>query len=47
MSAISTRTPAVTRLRDLDVLDEFGAPVRLGNLWLDQTAILVFVRHFG
>lgn len=36
-----------TRLLEIEVLDEYGAPVRLGNLWLDQVAILAFVRHFG
>ena len=37
----------VERLKKMEVLDEYGAPVRLGNLWQDRTAVLVFVRHFG
>ena len=37
----------VARLKEMEVLDEYGAPVRLGNLWRDRTAVLVFVRHFG
>lgn len=24
-----------------------GEPVRLGTLWQNQTAVLVFIRHFG
>jgi hypothetical protein len=31
----------------LTVQDEAGAPVVLGTLWKDKTAVLVFVRHFG
>jgi hypothetical protein len=34
-------------LQDIDLLDETGAEVPLGDLWRDRTAILVFVRHFG
>jgi hypothetical protein len=34
-------------LAPLTVLDEHGATVRLGDLWRDRTAVLVFVRHFG
>tara|TARA_B100000614_G_scaffold129766_1_gene115790 strand:- start:534 stop:698 length:165 start_codon:yes stop_codon:yes gene_type:complete len=29
------------------VVDENGGDVPLGSLWLDRTAVLVFVRHFG
>lgn len=39
--------PVVNRLKEMEVLDEYGTPVRLGNLWRDRTAVLVFVRHFG
>lgn len=34
-------------LAPLTVLDERGQGVPLASLWRDQTAILVFVRHFG
>ena len=40
----------LTRADDLarmNVLDEHGAPVEVGSLWRDRTAVLVFVRHFG
>lgn len=36
-----------TRLRDVEVLDTQGAPVRLGDLWQDEPAVVVFVRHYG
>jgi hypothetical protein len=34
-------------LAKLTVLDEGGAPIELGTLWRDRTAVLVFTRHFG
>lgn len=34
-------------LGEIDVLDCDGAPVRLGTLWADQPAVLVWLRHFG
>ncbi len=34
-------------LEALNVMDPEGASVRLGSLWADRTAVLVFVRHFG
>lgn len=34
-------------LAPLTVLDAAGEPVRLGTLWRDKTAVLVFLRHFG
>jgi len=36
-----------TRLAGLELMDERGQPVRLGQLWADQSVVLVFVRHFG
>jgi len=35
------------RLAGVEVLDLRGAPVPLDDLWRDETAVLVFVRHFG
>jgi hypothetical protein len=35
------------RLGDVVVKDVNGAAVRLGSLWAEQPALLVFVRHFG
>ena len=29
------------------VLDLEGRPLRLGAIWAERTAVLVFVRHFG
>jgi len=34
-------------LAKLTVLDADGRTVVLGTLWKTQTAILVFLRHFG
>lgn len=34
-------------LAKLTVLDEAGKVMEVGTLWRDQTAVLVFVRHFG
>jgi peroxiredoxin len=34
-------------LAQLTVLDERGTSVRLGELWRERTAVLVFLRHFG
>ncbi|MCB1054638.1 MAG: hypothetical protein KDD11_03905 [Acidobacteria bacterium] len=38
---------AAERLRDIDVLDVDGRSVRLGGLWHERPAVLVFVRHYG
>jgi hypothetical protein len=34
-------------LAKLTVLDEQGKAVELGTFWAKQTAVLVFLRHFG
>ncbi len=36
-----------TRIRDIEVLDPAGNPVRLGELWRQRPVVLVFIRHFG
>ena len=38
---------APEKLAGIEVLDPEGNPVRLGHAWRDQTAVLVFIRHFG
>jgi len=35
------------RLADVVLPDSAGRPVRLGSLWTERPAALVFVRHFG
>ena len=37
----------MSKLEEISILDEQGRPIRLGELWRDRTAVLVFVRHFG
>ena len=34
-------------LAPVQATDLDGRPVRLGTLWEDHTAVLVFLRHFG
>ncbi len=34
-------------LSTVEVLDLDGQPLRLGTVWKDQTAVLVFIRHYG
>ncbi|MGH7723589.1 MAG: SelL-related redox protein [Candidatus Dormibacteria bacterium] len=36
-----------SRLSDATVLDPDGSGVRLGDLWSDRPAVLVWLRHFG
>jgi hypothetical protein len=35
------------RLADCIVKDVEGRDVRLGDMWRDRPAVLVFVRHYG
>ena len=34
-------------LADVEVKDTDGKPVRLGSLWADRPAVVIWVRHFG
>jgi len=44
----STRPPErADELADVVLQDHTGAEVRLGDLWRDQPAVLVFLRHYG
>ena len=38
---------SIEQLGQLSVYDEEGQKSDLLNLWTTQTAVLVFVRHFG
>ena len=38
---------SVERLAQLGVYDEQGKSSPLAELWAEQTAALIFVRHFG
>ena len=35
------------RLDGIVLPDADGRPVRLGSLWAEQPAVLVFLRHYG
>jgi len=39
--------PKSVQLADVVVKDSEGRDVRLGELWRDGPAVLVFVRHYG
>jgi hypothetical protein len=39
--------PDAGDLADLVVQDAEGDDVRLGDLWRDQPAVLVWLRHYG
>ena len=44
----STRPPErADDLADMVLKDHQGEEVRLGDLWRDQPAVLVFLRHYG
>ena len=34
-------------LADVEVKDVEGTPVRVGSLWADRPAVVIWVRHFG
>jgi hypothetical protein len=34
-------------LADIELLDVEGSPVRLGSVWEEGPAVLVFLRHYG
>jgi hypothetical protein len=36
-----------TALADAEVLAIDGTPTKLGTLWTESPAVLVFLRHFG
>lgn len=44
---MSTSENTARNLRDVEVLDTAGEPVRLGDFWRQQPAVVVFIRHYG
>jgi hypothetical protein len=44
---VSTTATLADGLRHLVLPDEEGRDVRLGDLWRDATAVLVWLRHYG
>jgi hypothetical protein len=46
--AAQRHAPADTSaIVDVELLDVQGEPVRLGSLWEDGPAVLVWLRHYG
>jgi hypothetical protein len=44
----TARPPADAReLADIELQDWRGREVRLGDVWADNPAVLVFLRHYG
>jgi hypothetical protein len=43
----TTRLRLADALADIELPDHEGRPVRLGDLWRDQPAVLVWLRHYG
>ena len=37
----------VAKLADTSLIDPDGEPHRLGDLWQERPAVLLFLRHFG
>ncbi len=35
------------RLAGIHLMDSHGLDVRLGDLWLEQPAVIVWLRHYG
>jgi hypothetical protein len=35
------------KLAEIVLPDSAGRPVRLGSLWADHPAVIVFLRHYG
>ena len=42
----ATRTPA-DAVADIVLPDQDGRDIRLGDLWQDKLAVLVWLRHYG
>jgi hypothetical protein len=43
-----TRAPRdASAIADVVLQDSTGADVRLGDLWAERPAVLVFLRHYG
>ncbi|HKW75398.1 MAG TPA: hypothetical protein VJN64_07730 [Terriglobales bacterium] len=36
-----------SRLQNITLPDVDGRPVRLGSLWSERPAVVVFLRHYG
>jgi hypothetical protein len=43
----ATRKPSLPLLADIVLPDHEGHDVRLGDLWQDRPAALVWLRHYG
>jgi hypothetical protein len=38
---------AAIDLDDIKLLDSYGTEARLGDLWREQPAVVVWLRHYG
>lgn len=44
---MTAATPLAARLAPLVLPDADGSSLRLGSLWADAPAVVVFLRHYG
>ena len=44
---MTAATALAARLAPIVLPDADGQPVRLGSLWSDAPAVVVFLRHYG
>jgi hypothetical protein len=44
---VTVAAPLAARLAPIVLPDADGRPVRLGSLWADTPAVVVFLRHYG
>ena len=41
------KAPSLDRLEDFALPDSYGEERRLGDLWRDSPAVVVWLRHYG
>jgi hypothetical protein len=47
MASRKHATPDTDAIKDIRLLDVDGKRIRLGSLWEDGPAVLVWLRHYG
>jgi len=40
-------TKTADALASIEIVDDGGTPVVVGDAWKERSALLVFIRHFG
>lgn len=47
LSKRSAEMTTLEQIEDVELPDSYGSPRRIGDLWADQPAVLVWLRHYG